>query len=118
LWLRARVQVPTRPDWFFVKLHAHGAVEDNHDVMLGEPMVRFHEALARRARENAKFHFHYVSAREMFNLARAAEAGWQGSVADALDFELVSNLRRPAPMKSVSSARGALIALTALTERG
>ena len=22
LWLRARVQVPMRPDWFFVKLHA------------------------------------------------------------------------------------------------
>ena len=27
LWLKARVQVPTRPDWFFVKLHAHGAPE-------------------------------------------------------------------------------------------
>src|SRR5207253_1429464 len=27
-WLRARVQTPRRPDWFFVKLHAHGATED------------------------------------------------------------------------------------------
>src|SRR5262249_51832352 len=24
LWLRACVQVPARPDWFFVKLHTHG----------------------------------------------------------------------------------------------
>src|SRR5205807_575444 len=24
LWLRARVQVASRPDWFFVKLHTHG----------------------------------------------------------------------------------------------
>ena len=31
------------------------------------------------------------TAREMFNLARAAEAGWKGSVAAARDFELVWN---------------------------
>ena len=47
-----RVQVPTRPDWFFVKLHAHGAAEESHEVLLGQPMVDFHEALARRARDN------------------------------------------------------------------
>jgi hypothetical protein len=91
LWLRARVQVPTRPDWFFVKLHTHGATEANQQVLLGEPMVRFHQALARRAADDAGFHFHYVSAREMFNLVRAAEAGWQGSVAAARDFELLWN---------------------------
>ncbi|MGH7223503.1 MAG: hypothetical protein ACRELF_09770, partial [Gemmataceae bacterium] len=58
-WLHARVQVPSRPDWFFVKLHTHGGAEENHDVLLGEPMVRFHEDLARRAQDNSRFHFHY-----------------------------------------------------------
>jgi hypothetical protein len=91
LWLKARVQVPTRPDWFFVKLHTHGAKEANADVLLGEPMVRFHQALAEWAREDPEFHVHYVTAREMANLVRAAEAGWTGSVADARDFELVWN---------------------------
>jgi hypothetical protein len=90
-WLRARVQVPARPDWFFVKLHSHGAHEPNHEALLGEPMVRFHEDLARRARDDPRFHYHYVTAREMYNLVRAAEAGWRGSVAGALDFELVAN---------------------------
>jgi hypothetical protein len=89
LWLRARVQVPARPDWFFVKLHAHGAAEESHEILLGEPMVRFHQALAQYAAENTHFHFHYVSAREMYNLAKAAESGWKGSVADARDFELL-----------------------------
>jgi hypothetical protein len=89
LWLRARVQVPGRPDWFFVKLHTHGGPEEHHEVLLGEPMVRFHRALAEYARAHANFYYHYVSAREMYNLARAAEAGWTGSVADARDFELV-----------------------------
>src|SRR5205807_716124 len=77
------------PDWFFVKLHAHGAADENHDILLGEPMVRFHQALAHYAAEHPHFHFHYVSAREMYNLARAAEAGWKGSVAEARDFELL-----------------------------
>jgi hypothetical protein len=91
LWLKARVQVPSRPDWFFVKLHAHGAPETSQHVLLGEPMVQFHQALASRAAADPRFHYHYVTAREMFNLVRAAEAGWQGTVADARDFELVWN---------------------------
>jgi len=92
-WLRARVQVPGRPDWFFVKLHAHGAPENAHDILLGDPMVRFHEALARRAAANPNFHVHYVTAREMYNLAKAAEAGFQGTVAEARDYALVSNIK-------------------------
>src|SRR5229473_2102807 len=91
LWLKARVQVPTRPDWYFVKLHAHGGPESSQKVLLGEPMVRFHEGLARLAQDDPNFHFHCVTAREMFNLAKAAEAGWTGTVAEALDHLLVWN---------------------------
>jgi hypothetical protein len=89
LWLKARVQVPSRPDWFFVKLHAHGAHETSHDVLLGEPMARFHRDLAERARRYPSFHYHYVTAREMYNLVKAAEDGWNGTVVDALDYHLV-----------------------------
>jgi hypothetical protein len=89
LWLKARIQVKSRPDWFFVKLHTHGAEEYNMPVVLGEPMVHFHEALARRAREDAAFRYHYVTARELYNLARAAENGWAGSIADARDYQLM-----------------------------
>ncbi len=42
------------------------------------------------ARDNPNFHFHYVSAREMYNLIKAAESGYSGKVADALDFELLA----------------------------
>ena len=89
LWLQARVQVPTRPDWFFVKLHAHGAYEYGRKALLGESMVRFHRDLADRARRDPNFHYHYVTAREMYNLVKAAEEGWQGTVAEALDYHLV-----------------------------
>lgn len=90
-WLRARVQVPGRRDWFFVKLHAHGAPEDAHETLLGEPMVRFHKELAERARTNPRFHYHYVTARELYNLAKAAESCFTGAVAEARDFVYISN---------------------------
>lgn len=104
-WLRARIQVPGRPDWYFVKLHAHGASENAHEVLLGEPMVRFHEALAERAAREPSFHFHYVTAREMYNLAKAAEAGFKGSVAEARDYLLVSHVTSD---HSVPAATGSL----------
>jgi hypothetical protein len=96
-WLRARVQVSNRPDWHFVKLHAHGATEDAHAALLGPTMEAFHAALAERARANPKFHYHYVTAREMYNLARAAQDGFTGRVAEALDYELTP-AGKPAPV--------------------
>ncbi len=89
-WLKAGVQVPSRPDWYFVKLHSHGATEYDADCLLGPAMTAFHHDLARMAADDPDFHVHYVTTREMYNLARAAEAGWRGSVADARDFVLVS----------------------------
>lgn len=91
LWLRAGVQVPSRPDWFFVKLHTHGAPEANRQMLLGEPMVQFHRALAQRAACDRNFHFHHVTAREMYNLVKAAEAGWKGPVDAMRDDPLVWN---------------------------
>lgn len=91
LWMKAAIRVPSRPDWFFVKLHTHGANDRNIDMLLGEPARRFHEDLARAAKDDPAFRYHYATAREVYNLIRAAEAGWQGSVEDARDFELVWN---------------------------
>lgn len=91
LWLRAGVTIRPRPDWRFVKLHCHGATEWHSEVLLGPSMVALHEELARRAAADRHFHLHYVTAREMYNLARAAEAGWSGSVDQARDFELEWN---------------------------
>jgi hypothetical protein len=89
LWLKARVQVAGRPDWFFVKLHAHGGPERQQEVLLGEPMVQFHRDLAERSRRDPNFRYHYVTAREMYNLVKAAEEGWTGPVAEARNYRLV-----------------------------
>ena len=93
-WLAARVQVPSRPDWFFVKVHAHGASESGQQALLGSSMVEFHHELAARARRDPNFFYHYVTAREMYNLVCAAEAGWTGGVFEALDYRLVGDRQR------------------------
>jgi hypothetical protein len=94
-WLKAKVQIPSRPDWFFVKLHGHGAPELSHEVFLGKPMARFHRDLADRARRDHHFHYHYVTAREMYNLVKAAEEGWRGTVAAALNYRLIRTWTHP-----------------------
>jgi hypothetical protein len=104
-WLAAGVGVPGRPDWSFVKLHTHGATEANQQVLLGEAMVKFHEALARRAGDDPRFRYHYVTAREMYNLALAAESGWTGSVAEARDFRLAGMVDRDLGTRPVGGAR-------------
>ena len=102
-WLRAGIQVPSRPDWYFAKVYTHGAPEGNAAVLLGEETVRFHEQLAERARKNPCFHFHYLTAREMYNLIRAAETGFKGTVDEARDFELVWNGAVGKPMGTCES---------------
>jgi hypothetical protein len=75
LWLQAGVHVLGRPEWFFVKLHTHGAKPANADVLLGSPMRRLHEELQSRAEADASFRYYYVTAHEMARLVRAAEDG-------------------------------------------
>jgi hypothetical protein len=41
------------------------------------------------------FRFHYVTAREMHDLVRADETGWQGTVATAREYELIENCAGP-----------------------
>jgi len=75
LWCGAGVRVAGREDWLFVKLHTHGAQEGNANMLLGEPMRRFHLDLSALALENPNFRFYYVTARELAALVLQAESG-------------------------------------------
>ncbi len=86
LWERCHIHVEGRPDWLFVKLHTHGAVERNSDMLLGDGMRAFHRQLAARAQADADFRYHYVTAREMVNILHAAEAGHAGDPHEYRDF--------------------------------
>ncbi len=85
-WIDQWVHIDGRPEWTFVKLYAHGAPEKNAQVMLGEAMQGLHHQLAELKQQN--WDVHYVTAREMYNVARAAMDGKGGSPAAYFDYEV------------------------------
>ncbi len=89
LWLDAGVGVIGRPEWIFVKVYTHGAVEENAAVLLGPAMQRFHADIARRFNDGSRYRLHYVTAREMANLVLAAEAGERGDPNQFRDYHLL-----------------------------
>lgn len=79
LWVRQGVHVSGRPEWVFVKLHAHGANEKNMDALLGPPMDETLAYLERAYNDGRRYRLHYVTARELYNIVKAAEAGCKGN---------------------------------------
>jgi hypothetical protein len=84
LWLRQGICVRSRPNWVFIKLHTHAALERNMPAFFGDPAYRFHESLAHQLPEGSRLH--YVSARELVNLIHASEDGKQGNPNDYRDY--------------------------------
>jgi len=78
LWVEQRVHVEGRPEWVFVKLHTHGAEEGHARALLDGPLDRTLSYLESRYNDGARYRLHYVTAWEMFNVIRAAEAGATG----------------------------------------
>jgi hypothetical protein len=95
LWLELNIHVKGRPEWIFAKLHAHGGIPKNMDMLLGAQMNRFHSALPQFVSEHPDFHFHYVTARELVNIVHAAEAGKTGDPGAYRDFRYTSRIRPP-----------------------
>ena len=87
-WLDCHVHVRGRPEWLFVKLHTHGAVEQDFDALFGERARRMHRTLAEQFNDGRQFRLHYVTARQAYNVARAAEHGEGGDPSSYFDFEV------------------------------
>jgi hypothetical protein len=85
-WVRTHVGVAGRPDWIFVKVHTHGCDPRVTPVVLGDPMVRLHHYLRERYNDGRRYRLHYVTAREMYNIVKAAESGATGDPSQYRDF--------------------------------
>ena len=84
-WVHMRVCVSGRPDWVFVKVHTHGCKEANMRVVLGPPMQTLHQWLCKHYNDGMHFRLHYVTAREMYNVIKAAERGLSGEPGEHRD---------------------------------
>lgn len=87
-WIDCHVHVQGRPEWLFIKLHTHGAIERDFDALFGERARRMHRTLAEEYNDGRRYRLHYVTARQAFNLARAAECGAEGDPEKFLDWEV------------------------------
>jgi hypothetical protein len=86
-WRRAAVSVQGRPAWVFVKVHCHGLAEADFDGLIGAER----RVLLRNLTEYAAARgdtLHFVSARELVNIALAACDGRDGDPSDYRDYRL------------------------------
>lgn len=90
LGLRQGISVAGRPDWVVLKIHTHGCHDGVMEFVLGQGMQRVHEHLHAGYNDGAAWQLHYVSARELYNVMRAAEAGERGNPAEFLNYEIES----------------------------
>ena len=86
LWLQANVHVQGRPEWVFIKLHSHGCHRIDWPQVLGEGFDKMLASLENRYNDGKNFILHYVTAREAYNLIKAAEAGETGNPEQYRDY--------------------------------
>ncbi len=98
-WVDAGIHVRGRPEWVFVKIHTHGAPEKDADIVLGPAVDAMFTHLETHYNDGKNYVLHYVNAREVFNIVKAAEAGHGGDPNDYRDFIL------PAPPASWTGSR-------------
>ncbi|MDB4962406.1 MAG: hypothetical protein JWP01_2405 [Myxococcales bacterium] len=84
-WIKQGIHIEGRPEWVFVKVHTHGAIEKTADSLLGNDGRAMHRALREQVID-AGDSLHYVTAREMFNVARAAMDGKTGDPSGYFDY--------------------------------
>lgn len=86
-WMSANVHVQGRPEWVFIKVHGHGAsTDDDMEEWLGGDLERGLSYLERRYNDGTNYVLHYVTARETYNLVRAAAAGKTGNPREYMDW--------------------------------
>lgn len=88
-WVRGNVHVAGRPDWVFVKVHGHGGGDQaDADEMLGPELDRALTYLEKNYNDGTRYVLHYITAREAYNLARAAADNKSGDPRQYYDYRI------------------------------
>ena len=96
-WVREGIHVVGRPDWIVVKASCHGAEDSHVESLLGAPAAAMYSTLERLFRDRPGYRLHYVTARETYNIIKAAEAGCAGDPDGYRDFVIPPYRNRPTP---------------------
>ena len=69
-------------------MHTHGAREENFPVYFGPQADALYSDLQERYNDGASWQLHYATAREAYNMVKAAEAGREGDPGTYRDFTI------------------------------
>ena len=97
-WIDADIHVKGRPEWVFVKVYSHGIPSE--PVILDRHLDRMLSDLEEICRRRG-IALHYMTAREAFNVVKAAEDGGRGDPGSFRDYRL------PPPACSAAPDAGA-----------
>jgi len=87
-WVKNAVKIKDKPDWHFIKIHTHGAKEASFEHIFGNTASKMYDYLEKEYNDKKKYFLHYVTAREMYNIIKAAEAGEDGDPGAFRDYEI------------------------------
>jgi hypothetical protein len=88
LWVRTGITVKNKPDWIFVKIHTHGTQENDMDTLLGDDIDNMFTYLEENYNDGENYKLHYVSARELYNIVKAAEDSRHGDPHEFRDYRV------------------------------
>ncbi len=103
VWVETNNHIPGQPEWVFVKLYCHGAIRADSLSVWGPELDETFTYLETRYNDGKSWVLHYLTAREMYNIAKAAEAGETGNPADYRDY-LIAPYRATLPLSIEPSA--------------
>lgn len=87
-WVRRGVCVKGRPEMVFVKVQTHGARPDAFDACFGSRAEELYSYLSDRYNDGDAWRLHYATAREAYNMVKAAEGGESGDPGRRRDYEV------------------------------
>ncbi len=97
-WVAKNVHIQGQAKWIFIRINTHGLGPDTYDIsadawlpeawdlFFGPTMDMFYHVVEDQYNDGVNWKLHYVSAREMYNIAKAAEAGLTGDPNDYRDY--------------------------------
>ncbi len=89
LWIKENISVKNWPGWIFVKVHTHGAQEENSGLILGGGANAMHDHLLGNYNDGKQYVIHYVTAWELYKCIKLLENG------DRRGMSLVENFDYP-----------------------
>lgn len=85
-WIRCNIHVKGRPEWAFVKIYCHGCYDETMEVVLGKKIDEMFTYLEDKYNDGVKYRLHYVTARQAYNIIKAAENGEVGDPGKFRDY--------------------------------